>query len=181
MERKVSCGKKIKIWVYCVKICHLINKGLMSATLFKKRLWHRCFPVKFAKYLRAPFFIEHLRWLFLKLQSSHHIRTSHKKLIQDFQKHSSYSVPQKLFSGYFSKSRKENLYQSLFLSNIAGCRLHAIDCGSNQLFIESLKAAASGNPYFSMLNCGKNWSWWVSGFAVLGGKNPFEHLVIIRE
>ena len=28
---------------------------LRSATLFKKRLWHRCFPVNFAKFLRTPF------------------------------------------------------------------------------------------------------------------------------
>ena len=27
----------------------------MSATLLKKILWHRCFPVKFAKFLRTPF------------------------------------------------------------------------------------------------------------------------------
>ena len=25
------------------------------ATLLKKRLWHRCFPMNFAKFLRAPF------------------------------------------------------------------------------------------------------------------------------
>ena len=29
--------------------------GLRPATLFKKKLWHRCFPVNFAKFLRAPF------------------------------------------------------------------------------------------------------------------------------
>ena len=39
--------------------------GLRSATLFKKRLWHKCFPVNFAKFLRTFFFTEHLRWLFL--------------------------------------------------------------------------------------------------------------------
>ena len=26
------------------------------ATLLKKRLWHRCFPVNFAKFLRRSFF-----------------------------------------------------------------------------------------------------------------------------
>ena len=26
-----------------------------SATLLKKRLWHSCFPVNFAKFLRTPF------------------------------------------------------------------------------------------------------------------------------
>ena len=28
---------------------------LSPATLFKKRLWHRCFPTSFAKLLRTPF------------------------------------------------------------------------------------------------------------------------------
>ena len=38
-----------------------LNKvaGLGPATLFKKRLWHRCFPVNFMKFLRTPFSIEH--------------------------------------------------------------------------------------------------------------------------
>ena len=29
--------------------------GIRPATLLKKRLWHRCFPVNFAKFLRTPF------------------------------------------------------------------------------------------------------------------------------
>ena len=35
----------------------LFNKvaGLRPATLFKKRLWHRCFPVNFAKFLKHLF------------------------------------------------------------------------------------------------------------------------------
>ena len=37
------------------------------ATLLKKRLWRRCFPVNFAKFLRTPFFAEHLCWLLLSL------------------------------------------------------------------------------------------------------------------
>ena len=40
--------------------------GLRPATLFKKRLWHKCFPVNFAKFHRTPFYIEHLWWLLLK-------------------------------------------------------------------------------------------------------------------
>ena len=35
--------------------------GLSAAILSKKRLWHRCFPVNFAEFLRTPFFIEHHR------------------------------------------------------------------------------------------------------------------------
>ena len=38
---------------------------LRPATLLKQRLWHRCFPVNFAKFLRTPFLTEHLRWLLL--------------------------------------------------------------------------------------------------------------------
>ena len=42
------------------------DAGLRPATLLKKRLWHRCFPVNFVKFLRTPFFIEHLWWLLLQ-------------------------------------------------------------------------------------------------------------------
>ena len=41
--------------------------GLRPATLLKKRPWHRCFPVNFAKFLRTPFLTEHLCWLRLNL------------------------------------------------------------------------------------------------------------------
>ena len=39
--------------------------GLRPATLFKKILRHRCFPINFAKFLRTPFITGHLRWLLL--------------------------------------------------------------------------------------------------------------------
>ena len=39
--------------------------GRSPAILLKKRLWHRCFPVNFVKFLRTPFLTEHLRWLLL--------------------------------------------------------------------------------------------------------------------
>ena len=34
--------------------------SLRPATLLKKRLWHRCFSVSLAKFLRTPFVTEHL-------------------------------------------------------------------------------------------------------------------------
>ena len=37
---------------------------LRPATLLKQRFWHRCFPVNFVKFLRTPFYTEHLWWLF---------------------------------------------------------------------------------------------------------------------
>ena len=42
-------------------------QSLFLIFLWKKRLWHRCFPVNFAKFLRKAFFTEHFRWLLLIL------------------------------------------------------------------------------------------------------------------
>ena len=61
--------------------------SLRPATLLKKRLWHRCFPVNFAKFLRTPFLTEHLWWLLL--------RTGNKQFAKDkfmnFYEHTSFS------------------------------------------------------------------------------------------
>ena len=38
----------------------------VPAALLKKRFWHRFFSMNFAKFLRTPFFIEHLWWLLLE-------------------------------------------------------------------------------------------------------------------
>ena len=47
-------------------LCHSLFfnsvAGLRPANLLKKRLWHRRFAVSFVKFLRTPFFIEHL-WM----------------------------------------------------------------------------------------------------------------------
>ena len=42
--------------------------GLRPATLLKKWLWHRCFPVNFAKFLRRPFLTKHFWWLPLRAE-----------------------------------------------------------------------------------------------------------------
>ena len=42
----------------CARVSFLIK-------FLKNRPWHSCFTVSFVKFLRAPFFTEHLRWLFL--------------------------------------------------------------------------------------------------------------------
>ena len=39
--------------------------SLNTDILSKKRLWHRCFPVNSAKFLRTPVITEHLWWLLL--------------------------------------------------------------------------------------------------------------------
>ena len=39
---------------------------LRPATILKKRLWRRFFRVNFMKFLKTPFFTEHLWWLLLE-------------------------------------------------------------------------------------------------------------------
>ena len=50
-------------------LCHglFLNKiaGIRPLTLSKKRPWHMCFPMNLAKFLRTPFYIEHLCYLLL--------------------------------------------------------------------------------------------------------------------
>ena len=50
----------------------LFNKvaGWRPATLLKKRLWNRCFPVKFSKFLRTPFLQNNSRRLLLLLTNN---------------------------------------------------------------------------------------------------------------
>ena len=40
---------------------HFKVKGLRPTTVLKKRLWYRCFPVNFPKFLSTPFLPENLR------------------------------------------------------------------------------------------------------------------------
>ena len=49
----------------CQRLLFRKAAGLRPATLLKKSLCHRCFPVNFAKFLKTRFFTEHLRWLLL--------------------------------------------------------------------------------------------------------------------
>ena len=44
---------------------HVMGKKPQLATLLKERLWYKCFPVNFAKFLRTIFSLKHLRWLLL--------------------------------------------------------------------------------------------------------------------
>ena len=45
--RKTSVPASLFKWICRPEVCIFI--------LFKKRLWHSCFPVNFSKFLRAPF------------------------------------------------------------------------------------------------------------------------------
>ena len=45
--------------------------------MLKKSLWHRCFPVSFAKFLGTPFLAEHLWWLLLIIESSGRLNSTY--------------------------------------------------------------------------------------------------------
>ena len=53
--------------------------GSRNVTLLK-RDQHRFFPVKFAKFLRVPCFIEHLQWLLLQVSGFQPVALSKKRL-----------------------------------------------------------------------------------------------------
>ena len=57
-------AQKQPLEVFCRKDV-LRNFAKFTGKHLCQSLWHRCFPVNFAKFVRALFFIEHLRWLLL--------------------------------------------------------------------------------------------------------------------
>ena len=59
--------------------------GLKLATLLKKRLWHRCFPMNFAKFLRKPFHRTPLNDCFSTIQ--HFLAENPSKVLNGQQQH----------------------------------------------------------------------------------------------
>ena len=53
-----------------------VPESFFNALFLKKRLWHRFFPVNYVKFLRTPFFTQHLRWLLLTIVVSTHISST---------------------------------------------------------------------------------------------------------
>ena len=63
-----------------------LNKvaGSGLTALLKKRFWHKCFPVNFAKFLGTPSLKKHFWWLLLmkhrKTPENHHVRAKFRTL-----------------------------------------------------------------------------------------------------
>ena len=51
----VNCQKPLAVFIFSFEIATGVVLRNQLATLFKKRLWHRCFLVIFAKFLRTSF------------------------------------------------------------------------------------------------------------------------------
>ena len=93
-------------------LASLFNKvpGLSS----KKKLQYRCFPVKFAKFLRTPFFTEQLQWLLLRFNSYFQRSPEQKPVrlsaINTSSAEKKYLLPQKSKSNHRRYSVKEGLH-----------------------------------------------------------------------
>ena len=80
------------------------------ATLLKKSLWHRCFPVNFAKFLRTPFLQNTSVRLLLKFNENNFNQDINNQLFSEQAKE--YASFEKLFLSlleehtYFDKSKK---------------------------------------------------------------------------
>ena len=58
-------------WKFCkfhgkISVLESLLNKIAGLHINQKRPQHRCFPVKFVKFLRRPFFTEHLQWLLLE-------------------------------------------------------------------------------------------------------------------
>ena len=97
-------------------------------SFLKKRLWHRCFPVNFATFLRTFFLTEHLRWLLLTFQSEstlYSFRASCSKQAQYLKFKSSKTS---------WKYHRSNIVQTSFLCYVAGFKTPSMKmCSTNEV------------------------------------------------
>ena len=74
---------------------------------FIKRLWHRCFPVNFAKFFKNFFFIKTFWWLLLK-SATQNGKVSSKLKIDSNMKEQLEVINIRLLNGVFSKTSVQN-------------------------------------------------------------------------
>ena len=94
----------------------------MEKSLLKKRLWHRCFPVNFVKFLRTPFYIEHLWWLLLKIVVQVFVKLHH---LEQREKKKECSTILKLISLLCNSTWEKAIsccVESIMLESFVGCR-----------------------------------------------------------
>ena len=87
----------------CARVSFLI-KLQAPITLLKKRLWHRCFPVNFTKFLRTTFFTEHLWWLLLHITDQLVIYYMHLKYMKDLYSNKYISILEEFFQKRYHTS-----------------------------------------------------------------------------
>ena len=97
----------------------------LACNFIKKRLWHLCFPVNFAKFLRVPFLTERLCWMLLKGQSDFQTKGLERERERDLK--STDANRNSITISYPSRSSRRD--HSIDVSdNIYGC-LSGLSCG----------------------------------------------------
>ena len=122
-------------------LCHSLffnkDSGLRPETLLKKRLWHRCYPVNFAKFLRTPFLRNTSRRLLLWFKS---YLTDRKQsvLINSFNSNVS-----TIMSGIPPGSVLGSLVFLIYINDlniaIKNCKVHYLADNTNLLNIKKLR------------------------------------------
>ena len=69
--QNINACSALKVLVIALNAVAVVNVLKLTVNKLEqqeqKRHWHRCFPVNFAKFLRIPFFTEHLQWMLLHI------------------------------------------------------------------------------------------------------------------
>ena len=106
----------------CTRVSILIKLQAAPATLLKKRFWHRCFPVNFAKFLRIPFLQNTSARLLLYWTQLFCLFSDQIMLLFSTLCRSSYwrCFIKKGVLKNFTKFTGKQLCQSLFLNKVAG-------------------------------------------------------------
>ena len=93
-------------------------QSLSPANLLKKRLWHRCFPVNFVKFLRTSLFTEHLR-----TTASGDVKFFFGFSLMEYLRATASSIypPEKLFRKFLKKSPENTLepWRRSFFNDVA--------------------------------------------------------------
>ena len=94
---------------------------LIKITLLKNRLWHRCFPVNFAKLPRTTFLTEDLRWL---LPSFSSLKNKRQKINEEHL--SSVNLVSSVITKYshYIESFKQKVKQGPFYVCVVSNRCH---------------------------------------------------------
>ena len=114
------------------------KKGVLRnfAKFLKKRLWHRCFTVSFAKFLRTSFLTEHHRWLLLAFHSEstfYSFRTSCSKQAQYLKFKSNFSLLQFTIKSRVTCQSNLNMFLSWIFKNMYDWRLDDVARTSHHL------------------------------------------------
>ena len=91
-------------------------------TLLEKSLWHRCFPVNFAKFLRTPFLQNSSGGCFCKLQVNEKISFTHTPpcILPSFSQNTSFSENIRIYYDYFFQRGFESVPAQFLSGNIDG-------------------------------------------------------------